>query len=104
MNFDIWIQDSTVLQYIFLEAMMLTKKAIEIEIIFESNTMISNDASIVMMFSVEEMFFFSTDLTVFRWMKWIIFFNFSDLDSFSLMNFSIFEFDFQLTDLILSIR
>jgi hypothetical protein len=50
----------------FLKAMMLTKKIIDVEVFFESNTMISNDASIVMMFSIEEIFFFSIDLTIFR--------------------------------------
>jgi hypothetical protein len=50
----------------FLEAMMLTKKVVDVEVFLRSNTMISNDASIVMMFSVEEMFFFSTDLATFR--------------------------------------
>jgi hypothetical protein len=49
-----------------LEAVMLTKKAVDVEVIFESNKMIPNDASVVMMFSVEEMFFFSANLTAFR--------------------------------------
>ncbi len=87
-----------------LEAMMLTKKTIDVEVFFESNTMISNDVSIVMMFSIKEMYFFLNDLAIFRWMKWIIFFNSSDLDNFFLMIFSIFEFDFQFADLILFIR